>query len=316
MAGCSGEIQAAPSATASLEAFTLATPTYTATPWVATPRETVELEPSPTPFVHVVTKGDTLLGIAIKYGVELDQLLAANPDIDPHFLSVGQSLFIPGPNGQPIQSLLPTSTPVPLLVSTTQCYDTPSEQLICLVTVSNVSDTAVEAVSGLITLLGSTGDTLDTHLAFAPLNLLPPGGEMPLSTAFDAWEGKLTGARTEIRSAVEAQTPSERYLETDVSQLNVSFSGSRTHASMEGVLDVAASSEAGEWREAVLAIAYDATGAMVGFAKWESGPDPIHEAHQAFSVDVFSLGPSIDRIETMSEARLFNPIIQTPSPAP
>ena len=81
LAGCSGPNQAPPSATASLQAFATATPSRTPTLFDATPRQTVELEPSPTPFVHVVAKGETLLEIAIRYGVDLDKLLA--PQLEP-----------------------------------------------------------------------------------------------------------------------------------------------------------------------------------------------------------------------------------------
>lgn len=314
LAGCSGRVQAAPSATASLQAFSTATPSRTPTPFGATPKVTVALEPSPTPFVHVVAKGETLLAIAIKYGVELDQLLAANPDIDPHFLSVGQSLNIPGPSGEPVQSLLPTSTPVPLLLSDTACYPTLSDQLICLVTVSNPSDMAIEALSGQISLVNSKGDVLDVHLAYAPLNLLPPGGEMPISSTFDRPGSQVAGATTVLRSAVEAQTPSDRYLDTDVGSPDVIFSKDRTQARVQGTLSVAAPPDQGDWRESLLAIAYDVHGTIVGFAKWESGKDPIHKEHRDFSLDVYSLGPAIDHIGFMAEARLLLPISSPAAP--
>ncbi len=48
-------------------------PTITALPTIG---------PSPTPFAHVVKKDDTLLGIAIRYGISLEDLLAANPGIE------------------------------------------------------------------------------------------------------------------------------------------------------------------------------------------------------------------------------------------
>jgi len=314
LAGCSGTNQATPSATPSLQAFATATPSRTPTLFDATPRETVELEPSPTPFVHVVAKGETLLEIAIRYGVDLDKLLAANPDIDPHFLSVGQSLNIPGANGEPVQSLLPTSTPVPLLLSNTTCYPTPSDRIICLVTVSNSSDMAIEALSGQISLLGLDGQILDVHLAYAPLNLLPPGGRMPITSTFERPEGQVGGAMTVLRSAVEAQTPSDRYLKADVGSPSVAFSNGKTQARVEGVLTVSDPPGEGDWRESLLAIAYDAEDRIVGFAKWESGQDPVHAEHRDFSLDVYSLGPAIDRIGFMAEARLLSPITSTAAP--
>jgi len=45
--------------------------------------------------VHIVQSGDTLVGIAKQYGVSVDALKAANPDVDPRTLRIGQRLVIP-----------------------------------------------------------------------------------------------------------------------------------------------------------------------------------------------------------------------------
>lgn len=49
--------------------------------------------------VYIVQPGDTLLDIADLFNVTLNELLAANPSVDPNFLSVGQELVIPGLEG-------------------------------------------------------------------------------------------------------------------------------------------------------------------------------------------------------------------------
>jgi LysM repeat protein len=46
--------------------------------------------------VHVVQTGESLLGIAIRYGVTVDEILAANSLGDPDSLFEGQELIIPG----------------------------------------------------------------------------------------------------------------------------------------------------------------------------------------------------------------------------
>ena len=45
--------------------------------------------------VHVVVQGDTLYGIAKRAGVPLEELVSANPGVDPQRLRIGQELTIP-----------------------------------------------------------------------------------------------------------------------------------------------------------------------------------------------------------------------------
>lgn len=54
--------------------------------------------PVPTPGkqqLYVVREGDTLSGIAARFGVEEEAVIKQNPDLDPDTLFVGQELVIP-----------------------------------------------------------------------------------------------------------------------------------------------------------------------------------------------------------------------------
>ena len=54
--------------------------------------------PAPTPQVYVVKAGDNLGKIAQKFGLTIDQILAANPAIkNPNKISLGQEIVIPLP---------------------------------------------------------------------------------------------------------------------------------------------------------------------------------------------------------------------------
>ena len=75
-------------------------PTFTpALPATATSAPNTPYPPTATPLpetlTHVVQSGDTLYGIAIEYGVSLDDIVDANPDADTNRLSIGQSLLVP-----------------------------------------------------------------------------------------------------------------------------------------------------------------------------------------------------------------------------
>src|SRR5689334_16611660 len=68
-----------------------------------TPQPTLEsslatpLELPATPVTYTVQQGDTLLQIALRFGVDLTLLQSANGGIDPPSLQIGQQLTIPGP---------------------------------------------------------------------------------------------------------------------------------------------------------------------------------------------------------------------------
>jgi LysM repeat protein len=69
--------------------------------------------PAPAPrksVTHVVGKGETLGGIAAKYGVSVATLKSANAIKDERKLAVGQKLTIPGGKAQPT-SARPASKP-------------------------------------------------------------------------------------------------------------------------------------------------------------------------------------------------------------
>ncbi len=93
-----------------------ASPTPAATAGVsAEPSVAPTPVPSPTPFTYKVKAGDTLSGIAAKYKVSVDDILAANPDLkDPNQLQVGQVLVIPLPASSVIPDAgTPEVTPAP-----------------------------------------------------------------------------------------------------------------------------------------------------------------------------------------------------------
>ncbi len=49
--------------------------------------------------MYIVQAGDTLSYIASRFNVTLDELMTANPAVDPNVLSRGQEIVIPGLEG-------------------------------------------------------------------------------------------------------------------------------------------------------------------------------------------------------------------------
>ncbi|HSK89412.1 MAG TPA: LysM peptidoglycan-binding domain-containing protein [Anaerolineales bacterium] len=73
--------------------FATVTPDATQTPEGLVAAQTAL--PSPTPFTYTVRQGDTISSVALKFGVSMDDLQAANPEISPNTMSIGQVINIP-----------------------------------------------------------------------------------------------------------------------------------------------------------------------------------------------------------------------------
>ncbi|MBL8063052.1 MAG: LysM peptidoglycan-binding domain-containing protein, partial [Anaerolineales bacterium] len=82
----------------SLQPYLTVTPAATDTPNVLVILETPI--PTSTLQVYVVESGDTISEIAEKFKIPQDGLIAANPNVNPNALTIGQTLFIPDPSAQ------------------------------------------------------------------------------------------------------------------------------------------------------------------------------------------------------------------------
>jgi LysM repeat protein len=178
-----------PSATAPL------LPLMSATAAVA-PRGTAGPPPTPviiasptataTPVTHVVAEGETLLGIAIQYGVSVEALQAANPNVQARFLSIGTVLVIPPPEGgfAVAATNLAPPPPAPVALGEPACYPLAAAGVYCLVAARNPGIVALENVSARVTLAGADGLPLTSAVAYAALDLIPPGEAAPLAVLF------------------------------------------------------------------------------------------------------------------------------------
>ena len=168
------------------------TPFATSTPGLDLPTGTAQTPeglvaaetplPSPTPFTYTVKSGDTISSIALKFGVSMDDLQAANPEISPNSMSIGQVIKIPSNPDNP--SGEPTPTPVPFTVQQIECYPTADKGMWCFVLVHNDFPDFLENVSAQVTLVDANNATLASQTALLPLNILPPNTSLPLTVFF------------------------------------------------------------------------------------------------------------------------------------
>jgi murein DD-endopeptidase MepM/ murein hydrolase activator NlpD len=187
-----------------------ATPLPTATPTLRTtsalspsgfltpipPTATLTPSPSPTPVVHVVVQGNTLLGIALEYGVSVDALVQANGLDVNQYLSIGQILVIPvateeegGELGMvaPVgHMILATPTPLPLDIVGATLYQTPVGGVWCMGEVVNTTDGPITNIQVQVTLVTADGTPLQSSVTLAAADYLASGARAPFAVLFKA----------------------------------------------------------------------------------------------------------------------------------
>ncbi len=297
-----------------MQSLETATPTLTlrpflrstATPTVATRAASLPtappLGPTATPWVHIIQSGDTMLGIAARYGVDYEDLLIANPGIDPRLLSIGTEILIPGSGGEPITALLPTPTPLPLNLTDVRCYRTPSESMWCLTEVRNSSSGAVEGVSVLISLIDPQGELLVNQQVYGPLNLLSEDRAIPLAAYFSDPPSDPFFPIAQLLSAVLVADPSKRYLPVEVTETKRESMQNGMRWDVQGEAVISGEESVQGAQLSLLLIGFGDDGEMVGYRKWTPKAPVAPRDVVAFNFNVFSLGPPIARVELLSEA--------------
>jgi LysM repeat protein len=263
------------------------------------------LGPTATPFVHIVQQGETLLGIALRYGVTLDDLLLVNPGIDPRILSVGQDLRIPGPGGEPVDMLLPTPTPIPLDLGQVYCYPTTGEYVRCLLKVTNSIDAPVEAVSVQVALFNDSGDLLEQAQASSLTRVIPQSQAIILAASFNLSPGQIFTAQAELISAVQVSNPEERLIEVELRELKLEKRTNDRLYQFEGLIELREDQPQGDVDLTIQAFGYNADGEPIGSNALQilvdTGDFPF-----SFNLSLFSLAEAIEDFELLVEAKANN----------
>jgi LysM repeat protein len=294
LAACAGKVETV-TEPAPLVPYRTVSPS--ATPTIPPPLYQLLL-PTPTTVTYTIVLGDTLSGIAGHFGLKPEALLAANPGLQGSALSVGVSLIIPSAGGIPT---LPVPTPARLPVQQAHCWPEANGGLWCFALVKNEYTETLENLSALFTLLDSSGQELSSQASYALLNALPSGQFMPLTVHFPPPEQAYVGVRLQVLSAIRLIPGDARYLPVTTANTLVSIEASGRSARVTGQVLITGAGEAGTlW---LLATAYDAAGNVVGLRRWESPSMLSADAPVSFDFFVYSLGPKIDRVEFLPEAR-------------
>jgi LysM repeat protein len=292
------------------------TPAQTSAPTpTQAPTPTLPPLPTPTPYLYTVVQGDTMIGIATYFGITYDELSLANPGVNPNFLSLGEQLIIPLPEGETAgdgSAEQSTQEVLPLLIGEVNCSPVRSGGLWCYLPVTNTLEVPAENISGVIRLYNHVGEETASQPAYSLLNLLSPGMQMPLAAYFAPPVPLWNNSLGQLTQAVEANQTDIRYqtreiqnlrnMPVDDAQLGFQVSGSLVFPSPT-VEESAIPALEYVW---VLVTAYDVEGLIVGFRRWEAPLDQL-EGQIDFSLQVFSLGKPIETIEVLAESRTSQP---------
>ncbi|GAB4444917.1 MAG: hypothetical protein OHK0041_01710 [Anaerolineales bacterium] len=255
--------------------------------------------PTPTPFPYTVQQGETISSIALKFGVSIDELLAANPGVNPNVMSIGAVLQIPGkPQNLSGEA---TPTPAPFGVEQSACYPTANRGMWCFVLAHNDSPDFMENLSAQVTLVDSSGAPIAAQTALLPLNILPPHTSLPLTAYFPPEIPLEAEPRVQVLTAIRLLPGDARYLPATLHDTLVEVGAGGHFANVSGEVRLPEDSLAAAqvW---VAAVAYDEQGRVVGVRRWEGGGIQPGGSLK-FEMTVASLGGVVTRVEFAVEAR-------------
>jgi LysM repeat protein len=304
LAACSSvDMENTPLATTTLRSVSSYTPTTkpasSLTP-IGTP---IPAGPTPTPFVHIIQQGETLLEIAFRYGVQFDDIVLVNPQIDPNLLRIGEEIRIPGSDGEPVEILLPTPTPIPVHIKTLGCHESPSLAFICMVSITNSEEFMVAGVSAHITLHDRDGQILDNQIVYAPLNQIPSGEEIPLIAIFDRKPSEYSGFHVDLLSAVQVADLTDELPQIEALDTKTIYKAEKRLVEVSGILSIAAH-DGDEFLVRVVGVVFNTKGEPIGMNVWEERIDSANNEEIEYRFSIFSLGPEIADINIYPEVML------------
>jgi hypothetical protein len=250
----------------------------TLVPQMLTPAPTNTPAPTPTPAVHIVQPGDTLLGIALQYGVTLEELYQVNGVLKPELLQIGQAIVIPVPGsvGRPAGDnsgavIAPTQPPLPVQVAHAARYQTPVGSSWVLGEVFNSTDQPIENVQVRVALLDAAGQEVDSATPFLAVDTVPAGSRAPFSVLFSTPPTGVIDFTAYVVRADPAYSYASRYAPLQVTDVHTRSIGSQVGVSGR-VSNGGSSNAVGAYMVITL---YDEQGRVTGFRQFTLPDDQL-----------------------------------------
>ena len=318
LTGCLIDIEYLPTQTPAPTATMVKLPgsaTITSTPEMVLPSSTAIPSPTatPKPVTFTVKENTDMFSIALYYGITLDELKAANPEINPNAMSLDTVLVIPVTptpvfsRKTPSSILTPAAAGGPLAIKGEPgCYPEPLGGAYCLVSVENTGEERVENPSVYFAISNQQQNFSREAVVFTPLNILSPGESMPVIVYFSGPVPEDVNVIAEVENWLPVMPDDSRYAQAELSESQIELAEDHLSAKVSGEIFVK-SDEKELHSLRLLAAAYDQTGKVVGLRLWEADLPINADSTIPFSTFVYSLSLPIDKIELFTEARFQTP---------
>jgi murein DD-endopeptidase MepM/ murein hydrolase activator NlpD len=218
-----------------------------------------------------VAQGNTLLGIALEYGVSVDALVQANGLDLNEYLSIGQILVIPvateeegGDSGMvaPVgHMILATPTPLPLDIVGATLYQTPVGGVWCMGEVVNTTDGPVTNIQVQVTLVAAGGIPLQSSIVLAAADYLAPGARAPFAVLFKSPPTGYADVQVSLLRGETVSAITAGFAPLDVAQPSGAVSGPQYRVTGLLVNNTGAAVS----RITVVVTLYDVDGKVIGY---------------------------------------------------
>ena len=256
---------------------------------------------TPTPSEYSVKANDTLIVIAYRNGLTVDELLAANPDVNPYVLSIGTVLKIPAPKANAGIALAPTTTPAPVFLGSPECTPGLTGGFHCFVTALNEGEAPLENVLVEFRLMAKDGTLAASRSALLPLAVLQSNETLPIYGYFEPPIPLESKVEVQLLSAYRVAVADSNTFRLETGDPKVEIAQNGMSARVAGTAASATTSPAGKGIHIVV-IAYDNAGKVVGIRQYQETAEFTSGAELKYNLIVYSTGEMISSVQVFAEA--------------
>ena len=245
---------------------------------------------------YEVKKGDTLSEIAFQFGLSMEQIQAANPDVDFTLLKIGDELVIPPVNAEEYDTFIQRMYSKYIQYNGSECFTQLSNQISCLSRIQNSGDQSVINLQMQLEVTDGGGKKIFLSSG-APLIQLFPGEEVPvLFTGFNSELSAPLETRFQIKTldVIEYHENSFRIAADSMeTSYEISADGLAADIRIRFVSDLLI--HPSDRNIKIVAVVYRMDGTPVGIRTW------IGNVTSEINMSVYSLSDKIESVKLWAE---------------